>query len=528
MRRTFLLLIIFIGTLNCFAQKRAWQSVFADDIKAETLEQHLEVLASDEYEGRETGEKGQKLSAEYLANFYKALGLPPVKKDSSYYQTIPLVIEKWGDVSITANEKSFTFLEDFYAFGRTTEAFEFKAKQVVFGGYGIKDEVYNDYKNIDVKNKIVVVLAGEPTLKNGNFVVGNSKEASKWSGNWRSKIETAKSEGAKALLVVRNDIETQIERNHHSITSTSMKLVEDSNNKKSRYIPTFYISKTMAESLLPVKFAKLQRKQVKKAAKKKTLAKAVKSNVSINVAKETIKVEGENVFGYIEGSDLKDELIVLTAHYDHLGVHDGKTFNGADDNGTGTVALMEIAESFVKAKEQGHGPRRSILIFNNAAEEKGLLGSKHYTNFPLFPLEKTVACLNIDMIGRLDPAHEAKKDTNYVYVIGTDFLSTDLHKINERANRAFAKLNLDYAYNTYDDPNRFYYRSDHYNFVQKGIPSIFYFSGVHKDYHKHTDTEDKIVYPKVESITKLVFHTAWELANRDERIKVDVVPPEGK
>lgn len=520
-------LALIIATLNCFAQKRAWQSVYADDIKAETLEKHLEVLSSDEYEGRETGKKGQKMAAEYLANFYKALGLPPIEKDSSYFQTIPLLIEKWGDVNISTNNTSFTFLEDFYAFGRSTEAINLKTDKVVFAGYGIKDEAYNDYKNINVKDKIVLVLNGEPQQKNGNFVVGNSKQASKWSSNWRSKIEAAKNQGAKALFIVRNDVKQQIKRYHHSITSTAMKLVEDSSNENS-YIPTFYISKAMAETILPKNFAKLQRKQIRKAAKKKSLAIVFSANVEVNVEKETKKINGDNVFGYIEGSDLKDELIVLTAHYDHLGVHDGKTYNGADDNGTGTVALMEIAESFVRAKEQNRGPRRSILIFNNAAEEKGLLGSRHYTNFPLFPLEKTVACLNIDMIGRLDPAHEAKSDTNYVYVIGTDFLSTDLHKINEKANKAFTQLNLDYAYNTYDDPNRFYYRSDHYNFVQKGIPSIFYFSGVHEDYHKHTDTEDKIIYQKVEKISKLVFHTAWQLANRNDRIEVDVVPPDDK
>jgi len=526
MKNILIAILLVAGTISSFSQKRAWQSVYADDIKAETLEKHLEVLASDEYEGRETGEKGQKLAAEYLANFYKELGLPPVEKDSSYYQTIPLVIEKWGEVSISVNGKSFKFLEDFYAFGRTTGAFELNANEVVFAGYGIKDELYNDYKNINVKNKVAIALSGEPKRKNGNFVLGNSKDASKWSSNWRSKIEAAKSEGAKALLIFRDDVPQQIEYYHHSITSTSMKLIED-NSKESRYIPTFYISEEVAESILP-QFSKIKRKQARKAAKKKSLAKSYESNIEVAVAKEGEKIKGENVFGYIEGSDLKDELIVLTAHYDHLGVEDGKTYNGADDNGTGTVALMEIAESFVKAKEQDRGPRRSILIFNNAAEEKGLLGSRHYTNDPLFPLDKTVACLNIDMIGRLDPKHEEKQDTNYVYVIGTDFLSTDLHKINEKANNAFTKLNLDYEYNSYDDPNRFYYRSDHYNFVQKGIPSIFYFSGVHEDYHKHTDTEDKIVYKKVENITKLVFHTAWQLANRDERIKVNVVPPEGK
>jgi len=229
-------------------------------------------------------------------------------------------------------------------------------------------------------------------------------------------------------------------------------------------------------------------------------------------------IRGENVLGYIEGSDLKDELIIITAHYDHLGKHDTLLFNGADDDGSGTVAIMEIAEAFMLAKRDGKGPRRSILIMPVSGEEKGLLGSKYYTDNPVFPLIKTIANLNIDMIGRIDNMH---LDGNYVYLIGSDMLSKDLHNINEEINKKHIGLELDYTYNTDDDPHRYYYRSDHYNFAKNNIPVIFYFNGVHEDYHKTTDTIEKIDFNKIEKITRFVFLTAWELANREERIKLN-------
>jgi hypothetical protein len=230
-------------------------------------------------------------------------------------------------------------------------------------------------------------------------------------------------------------------------------------------------------------------------------------------------IKGENVLGYIEGGDLKEELIILTAHYDHLGKHDSLLFNGADDDGSGTVAVMEIAEAFMLAKKEGKGPKRSILIMPVSGEEKGLLGSKYYTENPIYPLEKTVANLNIDMIGRLDDLHDT---ADYVYLIGSDMLSQELHDISEEINKKYIGLNLDYTFNTEDDPNRYYYRSDHYNFAKNNIPVIFYFNGIHEDYHKTTDTVEKIDFKKIETITRLVFLTAWELANREERIILDI------
>ena len=229
-------------------------------------------------------------------------------------------------------------------------------------------------------------------------------------------------------------------------------------------------------------------------------------------------IKGENVLGFIEGTDLKEELIIITAHYDHLGKHEDKIFNGADDDGSGTVATLEIAEAFMSAKKEGNGPRRSVLIMPVSGEEKGLLGSKYYTDHPIYPLENTVANLNIDMIGRVDDWHE---NGDYVYLIGADMLSQELHDISEQTNDQYIGLELDYTFNAEDDPNRYYYRSDHYNFAKNNIPVIFYFNGVHEDYHKVTDTVEKIDFNKTQTITRLVFLTAWELANRDERIQLN-------
>ena len=231
--------------------------------------------------------------------------------------------------------------------------------------------------------------------------------------------------------------------------------------------------------------------------------------------------DSENVLAYIKGSDKADEIIVISAHLDHIGVsRKGEINNGADDDGSGTVAILEMAEAFKEAVKNGQGPRRSILFLHVTGEEIGLFGSKYYADEdPVFPLENTVTNLNIDMIGRIDPKHEGKD--NYLYLIGSDKLSKELHNISEEVNKKYFNMEFDYTYNDDDDPNRFYYRSDHYNFAKKNIPVIFYFNGTHEDYHRPGDTPDKINYKFLETRTRLIFHTAWELANRDERVKLD-------
>ena len=231
-------------------------------------------------------------------------------------------------------------------------------------------------------------------------------------------------------------------------------------------------------------------------------------------------VKTENVAAIIEGDTYPNEYIVLTAHLDHVGIENGEIFNGADDDGSGSMALLEIAEAFKLAELDGNRPKRSIVILHVSAEEKGLLGSKYYTDNPLYPLDETITNLNVDMIGRTDPTRNSNND-EYIYLIGTDRLSTMLHETSEKVNYKTVNLELDYRFNAWDDPNRFYERSDHWHFAKNNIPVIFYFSGTHEDYHQPTDTAEKIRYDLLTKRTRLIFHTAWEIANMDERIEVD-------
>jgi Zn-dependent M28 family amino/carboxypeptidase len=227
----------------------------------------------------------------------------------------------------------------------------------------------------------------------------------------------------------------------------------------------------------------------------------------------------ENVWAFIEGSEKPDEILVISAHYDHIGITKGVINNGADDDGSGTVALLEIAQAFALAKKSGHGPKRSILFLHTTGEEHGLHGSRYYSQHPIFPLRKTVADVNIDMIGRRDTVH--KHTSDYIYVIGSGRLSSDLYNAVEEANRSTVNIDLDYKFDDRDDPERFYERSDHYNFAKNGIPSVFLFSGIHEDYHAPGDKVEKIEFDALQKRTRLAFVLAWKLANAEKRPKVD-------
>lgn len=231
--------------------------------------------------------------------------------------------------------------------------------------------------------------------------------------------------------------------------------------------------------------------------------------------------DSENIWAFIPGSEKPEEVLIISAHYDHVGMKNGEVFNGADDDGSGTVALIEIAKAFAAAKKDGFAPKRSILFLHVTGEEHGLHGSRYYSENPLFPIKNTVADINIDMVGRRDTLSNHKENGKYVYVIGSDRLSSELHSINEEVNTKYVGLNLDYTFNARNDPNQFYFRSDHYNFAKKGIPAIFFFNGVHEDYHGPNDTADKIEYDLLAMRTKLAFSLAWELANRENKIVVD-------
>jgi hypothetical protein len=501
--------LLFVST-SLFSQKDTTAVRYSKIITADALETHLTVIASDAFEGRETGKQGQKLAADYIQGQFKSFGIPPYKEDT-YYQTysLQMVLPKAAEIKLKGR-----FLEakkDFYHFPGLSEQ-TIDAKEVVFLGYGIEEKNYNDYANNNVKDKVVMILSGEPYKQDGTSIISGTKEASLWTTYYKNKIQKAREQGAKLLLVVVDDVPKNVEKNKHRLESSSLKL-----DNSGTEMPVIYISTEVANTILKKKKVEDLKANISKTEKPQALK--AKAELSIVIKNLTEKVLAENVLGYVEGSDLKEELIVITAHYDHLGKEGDVVFNGADDDGSGTVAVIELAEAFAKAKKEGHGPRRSMLFMTVSGEEKGLLGSAYYTENPEFPLKNTVCDLNIDMIGRLDEKHA--NNSNYVYLIGSDKLSSELHQISENANKTYSNLELDYTFNDEKDKNRFYYRSDHYNFAKNGIPVIFYFNGVHSDYHKETDEVAKIDFNKMEKITRLVFFTAWELANRTARIKVD-------
>ena len=476
-------------------------------INKESLEKHVLILASDSLEGRAAGTKGELLAADYISSFYKSIGIKPYK-DSTYYQEFGLGSRRFDSVEFSIEQNRYKFGKDYYSYPKFKNT-NINSKNLIFLGYGIESETYNDYDK-NVEGKIVVVLNGEPKRKDGMFLISGTTKKSP-NSHYKEKRKTAKKHGALAILIIKKDKEiiNDISRLEHYIEDPGVFLLE-----KEAEIPFFYINEKMCKQLIREDISKIENKIQKR---EKKYSKEISERVKITVTHKEDYLTGKNVLGYIEGQDpkLKEELIVITAHYDHIGIIDGLIHNGADDNASGTAIVLEVAKTFQEALRRGYKFKRSILCMPVSAEENGLLGSYYYAENPVYPLENTITNLNIDMIGRMDEDHRGNE--NYIYLIGTDRLSVDLHNTSEKANSKYVNMELDYRYNAHDDPNRFYYRSDHYNFAKNNIPSIFYFSGIHEDYHKHTDTPEKLSYKKIERLAELVFFTAWELSNAKEK-----------
>ncbi|MPR34298.1 M28 family peptidase [Salmonirosea aquatica] len=510
------------------AQESTTATKYAETITPADLKKHLLIIASDSLEGRDTGSPGQKKAADYVAGHFKQYGLAPAATEAdgteSYFQKYNLYRKTWGEVYVKADGKTYNFNQDFYLNGLLSTQGEVTVP-TVFAGYGIEATLYNDYKNLDVKDKAVVIWQGEPQGAKGIYLVNDNDQRSSWSGPqaWQKKAATALAKGAKYVFMISEKEGKEFEQlvRQRSVMSRrlnamSMKPIQESLSN----MAVFTVSSELGAALLNTTTRKLNDLREEITKKEKSVAKVPGGQVALKVERNSEIIQTENVAGLLEGTDKKDEIVVISAHLDHIGISaDGQINNGADDDGSGTVSLLELAEAFSKAKAEGNGPRRSILFLNVTGEEKGLFGSEYYAENPLLPLANTVADLNIDMIGRVDKEHA--NDPKYVYVIGSDKLSSELHAISEAANAEHIGYKLDYTYNDPKDPNRFYYRSDHYNFAKKGVPIIFYFTGVHEDYHRPGDDVEKIMFDKQAPIVKLVFYTAWQLANREERIKVD-------
>jgi len=498
-----LALVLLCSPIIILAQKNKSKKAKANDnfsssITATDLKTHLYIVAGREMEGRETASPGQKKAAAYIENHFKSLGLLPGNKDS-YQQLFGVYQDSLTRTKIEVNGNAFELDKDFTLNVGQSNPATYRFAEVVFVGNGQIDSTHNDYAGLDVRGKTVMMMQSTGQQSNqgrGNF------------GAQFARIDSAQKRGAVAVLLIGSNFPKSVKTNPKG----NMYL-----NAFQRVIRPnqFTISEKIAREIMGSDYDQVKSGNIKPGT--------YKTELMLNFEKVTTNIQSSNVLGVLEGTDLKEEYVFITAHYDHLGKRDTVIYYGADDDGSGTVGVLEIAEAFAKAKAEGKGPRRSIVFMTVSGEEKGLWGSEYYGNHPIFPLEKTTVDLNIDMIGRTDASRKVGDSANYVYVVGDDKISSDLKPISESINNKYIKMELDYKFNDPKDPNRIYFRSDHYNFAQKGVPIIFYYDGMlGADYHRPTDTPDKINYDLLAKRAQLVFLTAWEMANRNDMLKRDI------
>jgi hypothetical protein len=499
-----LLLLVFPAML--YAQKKDKNAVkAAATITAEALKKHLYIIASKEMEGRDTPSPGQEKAATYIENTFKSLGLTP-GINGSYRQYYTLFRDSIAGATFKVNGNSFELNKDFSPQANNYAA-SMRFSEAVFAGYGISDgDNRDDYKDLKVAGKLVVIADGTPADYKTTQTGFNSPSST------NGKMNAALQHGAAGLIVVYNNF---TRRTGNQGGNWSM-----NGYRASQPIFSFSASSTVAASIMGEDGKDLFDKLKAGSLKSKTYP----AEIDLQYDKVTRTAQASNVIGVLEGTDLKGEYVFITGHYDHLGKRgDSVIYYGADDDGSGTTGVMQIAEAFANAKKAGNGPRRTMVFMTVSGEEKGLWGSSYYSNHPVFPLDKTTVDLNIDMIGRIDASRKQGDSTNYVYVVGDDKISTDLKTISEGQNKLYTNLELDYKFNDPNDRNRIYFRSDHYNFAVKGVPIIFYYDGMlGADYHRPTDTPDKINYDLMAKRAQLVFYTAWDMANRNDMLKRDL------
>jgi hypothetical protein len=496
---------------------------YAETITGDDLRKHLTIISADDMEGRETGTEGQRKAASYIELQFKTIGLKAPAALKGYQQLYPLVADSMEAAHAKLNGSELVYGSDYYVQVSKNDNCAIQANELVFAGYGISEPGYDDYAGKDVKGKIVVVFLGEPK-ENGLYLLSNSRNISEYTyPGLSAKAAKAKEKGAVGIIVIQQTMKNI----NNSVVNNNAKTNLTFQRKDALVgLPSIVLSSESATKLFTQwKMDSLvaQAKQTQRIYPE-TVAN-FKADYSFTYQKKQRVINASNVLGYVEGTDKKDEYVFVTGHYDHLGKRGDKIFHGADDDGSGTCGVIEMAEAFAKAKAAGHGPRRTVVFMTVSGEEKGLWGSEYYSDYPVFSLDKTSVDLNIDMVGRKDPGRKEGDNNNYVYVIGHDKLSSDLPVINEGVNARYTQLEFDYKYDDPNDKERIYYRSDHYNFAKKGVPILFFFDGIHEDYHKTTDTVDKINFDLYEKRIRMIFHTAWEIANRDQMLKRDIPLP---
>ena len=451
------------GIFTSFSQNN--NEIYVNQIDTIDLKQHLTLLASDDFDGRMTGTNGQQKAANYIRNEFSKMGCETV--GDSFYQPFKLYEDNRSG-SISFNNKQLNFPKDF-GFFNLRETYSFDISDFRFID---KIDLENDYS--------------------ASYLVLEQEDLSSLDAIDFKNIK------CKGFIIILTNYDSR----YFSFKMDDLALGQDSIS-----LPIIYLN----QKSIPSKFMKEYKKN-----------KSVSLNITGTLNSNPSFVNTENVLGLVEGSDsiLKNEVIVISAHYDHLGSKNGEIFYGADDNGSGTAALIELASAFQLAKVNGHQPKRSILFIAFTGEELGLLGSTYYTNHPLIPLGNTVANFNIDMIGRKTELYE-NDSLLMVYIIGANRLSLELDSIIKLNNSRYTNLILDEKFNALNEPQNLYYRSDHYNFAKNDIPSCFFFGGFHADYHQPTDTIEKISFVKISQIASLVFQSVWMIADSPNRLKMN-------
>lgn len=517
-----------IALSGCTPIFRPYETVAEKPFDLSRLMSDLRFLSSDLLEGREAGTRGEKIASLYLAGQLQRAGIQPFAYDGdsdslTYFQKFEATKVTVLGSSVVSIYDSAARSEKIYTYGDYFANFHnflfecHTAGQFVFAGYGITapEFGYDDYKNLDVNDKIVLVFDGEPESDDEKFFYGPIP--SSYHSALFYKRHRARELGAKALFVLGN--ETIQEKWSELVGYFKASRIEfstpDLMAADSTRIPFYYASELFFRTILknsPVSYDSLRQLIV---LKKNLPAFTVEqSSARINVMVDYTRTEAQNVVGVIAGNDpvLKNEYVALGSHYDHLGVSGGEIHNGADDDASGTVTVLEIARAIARSKTN----KRSVLVVFHSGEEKGLLGSEYMTDEDTrrpFELSQIVCQLNFDMVGR--------ESADSIYVIGSDKLSSELKKLNEETNKELGLFTFDYFFDDPFDPNRYYYRSDHYNYARWNIPIVFFFDGMTEDYHKPGDDFEKINFKKIEKISKLGFHLTLKVANLNHRLRLD-------
>ena len=480
------------------------------------LQSNLEVLASDLSEGRETATRGEQLAALFISEELTKYGVKPFGDKGTYFQLIDLMIikvEPETELTIKNNNGSLNVLklgDDFYLSKEQLPSDKYNGNEsnIVFAGYGITAEDYNydDYNGIDVKGKVVLLQSGVPAIDEEGF----SAEDEKKFGERNYKIENAKDHGAVGVLSIPGGRMLKYWRFiKKRATSPSISLM-NTDEADEDAIPVVLLSEESVIDLLSDE--KYSYDEILEASENNKMLPGfyLTKQIIFNYTTNSEIKEARNVLGIIEGTDeeLKNEYIVLTAHYDHEGIVDGEIYNGADDNGSGTVSILEAGRRLALLKEN----KRSIIIAFHTGEEKGLLGSKYLTEHSDF-MSGVVCNINIDMVGR--------EDTESLYSIGSGMLSTELYDLVERVNLETVRFKLDYTFDDPNDPNKYYYRSDHYNYAKQNIPIVFFYDHMTEDYHRPTDDVEKIDVEKIEKVSTLITELTLRIANLDHKLKLD-------